>query len=185
MRECICRAAEGCRDYPIDLGCLFLGAAANGINPRLGQPVSLEEALAHLERCRDAGLVHLIGRNKIDTIWLGVTPGERLLTICQCCPCCCLWRILPQLPHAIGRKVSRMPGVEVRVSDRCTGCGTCLDACFVSAIQLEDGRSHISELCVGCGRCVSVCPDEAICLRVSGQPVETCADQLSRLVDVT
>jgi len=32
MNACICRDASGCRDYPIDLGCLFLGEAAAGIN---------------------------------------------------------------------------------------------------------------------------------------------------------
>ncbi|HSJ53435.1 MAG TPA: 4Fe-4S ferredoxin, partial [Anaerolineae bacterium] len=92
MDRCLCREADGCQDYPIDLGCLFLGEAAAGINPALGHPVSREEALAHVRRCREAGLVHMVGRNKLDTLWLGVGPGQKLLTICNCCPCCCLWR---------------------------------------------------------------------------------------------
>ncbi len=95
MNACICRQAGDCRDYPVDLGCLFLGRAAAGINPKLGRAVTRDEALAHVRRCQDAGLVHLIGRNKLDTVWLGVGPGDQLLTICNCCPCCCLWRLLP------------------------------------------------------------------------------------------
>jgi hypothetical protein len=27
MNECICRAAKGCRNHPIELGCIFLGEA--------------------------------------------------------------------------------------------------------------------------------------------------------------
>jgi hypothetical protein len=95
MNVCICRDASACEEYPIDLGCLFLGAAASGINPQMGRRVTTDEALEHGRRCREAGLVHLVGRNKLDTIWLGVGPGDRLLTICWCCPCCWLWRILP------------------------------------------------------------------------------------------
>ncbi|MGC9334342.1 MAG: DUF362 domain-containing protein, partial [Anaerolineae bacterium] len=33
MDRCLCRDGAGCQDYPIDLGCLFLGEAAAGINP--------------------------------------------------------------------------------------------------------------------------------------------------------
>jgi hypothetical protein len=77
MNSCICREAERCEDYPIDLGCLFLGEAALGINPQLGRRVTKEKALQHVRRCREAGLVHLIGRNKLDTMWLGVGPGDR------------------------------------------------------------------------------------------------------------
>ncbi|MBC7260587.1 MAG: 4Fe-4S ferredoxin, partial [Chloroflexi bacterium] len=78
MNFCICREAEQCQNYPRDLGCLFLGEAASRINPKLGRRVSKEEALAHVQRCREAGLVHLIGRNKLDTVWLGVGPGDKL-----------------------------------------------------------------------------------------------------------
>ena len=43
MDFCICRAAAGCRDFPIELGCLFLGEAALGINPELGWQFGSEE----------------------------------------------------------------------------------------------------------------------------------------------
>lgn len=163
MNTCLCRDAKQCQDYPIELGCLFLGEAAAGINPRLGRPVTKEEALAHVQRCRQAGLVHLIGRNKLDTVWLGVGPGERLLTICHCCPCCCLWHVLPHTAPHISAKITRMPGVTVAVNDDCVGCGACTQGlCFVDAIRMVDGRAVIGEACRGCGRCVAVCPKRAI-----------------------
>ena len=187
MDACLCRDASTCEDYPVELGCLFLGEAASGINPRLGRAVTKDEALEHVQRCREAGLVHMIGRNKLDTVWLGVSPAERLMTICNCCPCCCLWRMLPYLAPEIGAKVSRMPGVRVRVTDRCVGCGACtLGICFASAIHLDSGRAHISNECRGCGQCVAVCPSEAIEITIEGtEAIDATIRRLASQVDVT
>jgi len=186
MNTCICRESSKCRDYPIELGCLFLGRAAAGIDPALGHPVTKAEALDHLRRCREAGLVHMVGRNKLDTVWLGIGPGTQLLTICNCCPCCCLWRMLPQLSPDISGRVTRMPGVSVAVTERCIGCGTCTRACFVDAIDLSDGRAVIGDACRGCGRCVEVCPQKAIELSVDyGQAVAQAIGGIAPLVDLT
>jgi formate hydrogenlyase subunit 6/NADH:ubiquinone oxidoreductase subunit I len=187
MDNCLCRQSEGCEDYPIDLGCLFLGEATKEINPRLGRKVTQEEARAHVQRCREAGLVHLIGRNKLDTVWMGVGPGEKLMTICHCCPCCCLYGVLPHMAEHLQAKISRMPGVQVAVSEQCVGCGSCAeDVCFVDAIHLVEGRAQISASCVGCGRCVEHCPTGAIEITVEdAQFVEDTVDRIAPLVDLT
>jgi ferredoxin len=187
MNRCICRQAEGCQDHPIELGCLFLGQAVLDINPKLGRLVSKEEAREHVRRCREAGLVHLVGRNKLDTVWLGVGPGDKLLTVCNCCPCCCLWRMLPDITPEIGDKVQAMPGVAVSVTERCVGCGACTEGiCFVDAIHLEDGRAVHSDACRGCGRCVSVCPEGAIELCFGGHhAAQHMIEHLSALVEVS
>jgi Pyruvate/2-oxoacid:ferredoxin oxidoreductase delta subunit len=188
MDACLCRQAEGCEDYPIDLGCLFLGEAARDINPRLGRRVTREEALEHVRRCREAGLVHLIGRNKLDTMWLGVGPGDRLLTVCHCCPCCCLYGVLPHLAEHLQGKITRMPGVRVAVNEEeCVGCGACArEVCFVDAVHMTDGRATIGEGCVGCGRCVDACPTGAIEMTVEdGRFVQETVERIATLVDVT
>ena len=186
MDTCICRVSSHCQDYPLDLGCLFLGEAVLNINPKLGHLATVEEALDHVRRCREAGLVHLVGRNKLDTVWLGVAPGHKLLTICNCCPCCCLWRILPDLDPSIGAKVGRMPTVEVRVTARCVGCGHCTEGvCFAGAIRLEGGRAVVGDACRGCGRCVDVCPQGAIELTYDPGAFKTAVDRLRSLVDVS
>ncbi len=186
MDFCLCREAEQCENYPIDLGCLFLGEAALKINPALGHRVTKEEAREHVQRCREAGLIHFVGRNKLDTVWLGVGPGERLLTICNCCPCCCVWGVLSHVTPRIGDKIERMPGVAVSVSERCVGCGSCMqDICFMKAIHLEDGRAVIGEGCKGCGRCVDVCPHDAIDLSITDERfVTTSIDHITALVDL-
>jgi len=170
MDFCICRESAGCKDFPIELGCLFMGEAAMDINPKFGRPVSTEQALAHVQRCRETGLVHLVGRNKLDAVWLNVKPGKKLFTVCNCCPCCCFWRLLPDINPDIGRKLTRMPGIDIKVSTDCVGCGTCTeDICFVNAIRMQDGKAHIDETCRGCGRCVETCPNQAIELVVIDQ----------------
>ena len=186
MDFCICRDSTPCRSYPRDLGCLFLGRAAMDINPRFGRPVTTEEALIHVQRCRRAGLIHLIGRNKLDTVWLQVRQGNRLLTICNCCPCCCLWRILPAVHPRIAAKVTGMPGIRVTVTARCQGCGACTaQVCFVDAIRLENQRAVIGPACRACGRCEALCPNGAIEI-VETDPfaVQTAVARLSGAVDV-
>jgi ferredoxin len=187
MDTCFCREAEQCKDYPIDLGCLFMGEAVLRINPKLGHLATKQEALDHVQRCREAGLIHLIGRNKIDTVWMGVKPGGRLLTVCHCCPCCCLWQVLPRLTPEIRQKFTRMPGVRVTVTDRCVGCGKCTHGvCFLDAIHLQDGRAEIAEECVACGRCTEVCPEGAIEISIEDDRfIEKAIARLSSSVDVS
>ena len=187
MNACLCRQSEQCEDYPIGLGCLFMGRAVHDINPALGRLVTREEAKAHVRRCREAGLVHLIGRNKLDSMWLGATPGQQLLTVCSCCPCCCLFGVLPHLDAPLQKKITRMPGVRVDVTDRCVGCGACArDVCFVDAIQMHDRRAQIGESCVGCGRCVDVCPQQAIEISGTDGPfVDQAIARISSSVDIT
>jgi ferredoxin len=192
MDNCLCRHSEGCQDYPIDLGCLFMGRAVNEINPALGRRVTREEAKAHVRRAREVGLVHLIGRNKLDSMWLGAGPAHHLLTVCNCCPCCCLFGVLPHLDEPLRSKITRMPGVQVAVTDRCVGCGACARGiCFVDAIQMaasngEKPRAQIGEDCVGCGRCVDICPEGAI--ELSGadpELVQRAIERIAPSIDVT
>ncbi len=187
MNFCICRDSMDCKEYPKNLGCMFLGEAAKGINPQLGKHVSKQEALEHLKKCREAGLIQLIGRNKLDKQWLGVNPGFKLLTICNCDPCCCLWRIAPILTPQISSKVRKMPGVKVKVTDKCVGCGTCTKGiCFVDAIHVMNKRAMINNNCRGCGRCVEICPNNAIELKISDSLfVKKAIDRIAKLVDLS
>jgi len=187
MDDCICRDATHCHDYPINLGCLFLGKAAMDINPKLGRPATQAEARAHLQRCREAGLIHLIGRIKLDEMWLNVRPGNRLLSICNCCPCCCLWGKISVIAPNIGAHIRKLPGVSVTVNDDCAGCGECAEGvCFMNAIHLADDRAVIGDECRGCGRCVDACPSGALELHL-GDPafLQKVIAQLSPLVDVS
>lgn len=186
MNECICRSAENCQDYDHDIGCIFLGEAVLEINPKLGKLVDRGTALKHVAKARDAGLIHLIGRDKIDSVWMGAAPSTKLMTICNCCPCCCLFRFLPHLAPKLQKKIERMPYVNVEVTEDCIGCGVCTEGvCFIDAISLVDGKAVISEDCRGCGHCAEVCPDEAIkVIIVREDYIDNAITRLSQAVDV-
>ena len=87
----------------------------------------------------------------------------------------------------IGRKVTKMPGVDIRVTDACVGCGTCIEdnVCFVNALSLVDGKAVISEECRACGRCVEICPYEAIELLIDESKfIDDSIERVSSVVDV-
>jgi ferredoxin len=186
MDACLCRSSNDCQDYPHSLGCLFLGEAVLKINPKIGRLVSKSEALAHARRAHQSRLVHTIGRSRIDSLLLGAGPSHKLLSICHCCPCCCLWNALPEFSSNIANTISRMPGVQVRVNGNCVDCGACLEnVCFMKAIRLEDGKIVISAACRGCGRCAEVCPQGAIEVHIEDNGfVSETIEQIANLVDI-
>ncbi len=49
-------------------------------------------------------------------------------------------------------------------SQRCDGCGVCVDECPMGAIELNDAAHVDADICTECGACVDVCPQEAITL---------------------
>ena len=187
MDSCICRVSNDCKDYPKKLGCLFLGRGSKRISPKLGKVVSPYEAMEHVDKCQEAGLVHIIGRNKIDSVWLNTGPKEELLSICACCPCCCLWKMTPDLPEHIGKSFSKMEGVELKLDKTiCVNCGECMkDMCFVEAISVENGKASIDMIkCRACGRCVEICSSGALRIQMEKNGVENSIKRVESLIDV-
>ena len=73
-----------------------------------------------------------------------------------------------------------MPGVNVAVTNDCSGCRLCEDGiCFAEAIHVINGKAEINLECRGCGRCVEICPENAVKLTISGE--ENIQDLLQRL----
>ena len=48
------------------------------------------------------------------------------------------------------------------VNDTCVACGSCVDACPVSAITMADKAQVDPDTCIDCGACEGVCPVGAI-----------------------
>jgi ferredoxin len=166
LNECPCRKAEQCQHYPQDLGCLFLGRGAVKIHPSMARPVTTDEALAHIRRGVEEGLVPLIIHAAFDAYMLGI-PYNQMLAVCFCCDCCCTVRSgLRMGPPAFWDAVERLPYLQIEVSDACTGCGLCAQGCATQAIEILDDFAVIGERCKGCGRCASICPMDAIQLRI-------------------
>jgi uncharacterized Fe-S center protein len=54
-------------------------------------------------------------------------------------------------------------GARAKISDRCTGCGICVERCPRSAIEMEGGKGVVDrELCDSCGECSLHCYSDAI-----------------------
>ncbi|MCK4352866.1 electron transfer flavoprotein subunit alpha [candidate division WOR-3 bacterium] len=57
-------------------------------------------------------------------------------------------------------------GIRV-ITDRCDGCGLCVQSCTYNAIEIKDNMAFISlENCTFCNACVPACPTEAIVIKV-------------------
>lgn len=186
MNKCLCRYSTDCEDYPIDLGCMFLGKTTRKISRKFCHEATKEEALEHIDKCDEAGLMHIVGRNKMDSTWMGVGPGEELLTVCNCCPCCCLWRVYPNLSDTIQNDFYKLPGVNLKCdSEACIGCAKCVDVCYADAISVESGKAIINDnVCIGCGNCSYHCPVNAIELEYDNKDSYKVFDKLHSLVNV-
>jgi len=165
MGFCLCRYSSDCQNYPNWMGCIFIGESASKIDPKFGKLVSKKTAKEYAKKCREKGLIHMIGRAFPDVFALGVNPANKLLTICNCCQCCCGLGMFKFMPDGLRKTVGRIPGVQVKVNqEKCVGCGTCSNGiCFINAIQVIDNKAVIDQLhCKACGRCVLACPQNAI-----------------------
>lgn len=62
-----------------------------------------------------------------------------------------------------GRTIRLPASVSQVDSERCSGCGICVNVCSYGAITLSASYAAIQKtLCKGCGTCVSTCPSGAI-----------------------
>lgn len=183
---CPCRRAMSCEEYDERIGCIFLGRGAREISPEVGRHVNVEEALNNLYVAVRAGLVPVVSKVKFDADYLGVKEHRRLMTICLCCPCCCLAGGVRHAPRDVRDLIVRLEGLEVKTTGDCKGCGVCVEACIFKQIDIIDGQAVIGEECKGCGRCAAVCPNRAITVRV-GDPtyVRRCIERVSSFVDVS
>lgn len=187
MDTCLCRSSNDCQDYPHDIGCIFLGPTSRKIPSHVGKKATVDEALAQVDRADAAGLSHIIGRNRIDTVWMNVHPGKGLLTICHCCPCCCLWKVYPNLDNDISDKLEKLDGVHVTLhEDKCKLCKKCLDeVCMFNAINLKDNKITIdSDTCRGCGLCVNTCKFDAITIDYTTDTIDNVVSRMEDLIEI-
>ncbi len=186
---CLCRDAMQCEHYPISPGCIYMGEAAKGVHPKIGKQATAEEAIEHVRRSQELGLVNMVGRSKLDCVTHSIGPGDKLMAVCNCCPCCCVARGIGYSPPLLGEKFNRIPGMKITVTDRCKGCGTCANDnnCIFFAIHMNNDHAEIDqEKCRGCSRCISACPNNAIEVEIEDENyIENTIERLSKSVDVT
>jgi len=89
-------------------------------------------------------------------------PGIRITVFLKGCPLNCAWC---HNPEGISPQVQKMYS-----KNKCIGCGTCVEACPVKALELTpEGIVTDFQICDLCGICADVCPTRA--MEMSGRTV--------------
>ncbi len=168
MNRCACRYGEKCENYPVDIGCLFMGESALAMPESVRRQVTREEAHAHVDRAVSAGLVPLTGKVRYDNDAFLIPDKSKLLSVCFCCHCCCMMRGYKYLPaDQLNEVMPRVEGFQLEITDACIGCGECIPYCGWDAIYIENGRAVHTDKCRGCGRCARHCPQDAITITIN------------------
>lgn len=185
MDRCGCRMLRDCKNHTHDIGCLFMGETAQKLPHGVSHYVTREEAHAHVENGVRNGLVPMSGKVSIDNFIYMTPDRQTLLSVCFCCPCCCILTSYKHVPGAyLDGIIQPMEGLVIEVTDDCIGCGTCLDTCPFNAIRIENSRAIHTDSCRGCGRCETHCPQGAVTLTLTQKnAVETVKNRISSYVD--
>ena len=153
--NCLCREEEGNCDNPLDVCIALNEAATKRVHDRSWRTISIDEALAVLERTYERGLVHLAYRRNDGDISFA----------CSCCSCCCQpLNGLKRFDYKDG--ITESAFVALFDEAACVGCGVCAERCVFDAFAVDEGRTTFDrDRCFGCGLCVGTCPAGAITLR--------------------
>ena len=160
--------------------CLVLNAAAvtmarNGI----ARPIDAREGMQILDISKEAGLAQT-----------GDNVQRNITYMCNCCGCCCGMMNAVRRLEIKNAIVSSNWLMEID-TEKCKGCGKCVEACPVGAIALQaaegNGKKKAvrdDELCLGCGVCVPVCKKDALSMRARERRIltpETTYDRVVRM----
>jgi len=166
-------------EYPTEVCLHFDELGRYCVDSGMGREITREETKEILRQSAEVGLVHSIDP------W-----QEKVTTICNCDPCCCLWF---EGYHKLGHAMSVTPSNYQARSDpeSCIGCGLCVKRCHMDTIKLEDypgakdrvtkvttedgkvkelknksGKVAVVDLehCIGCGICVYKCSTKSLTL---------------------
>jgi NAD-dependent dihydropyrimidine dehydrogenase PreA subunit len=181
---CYCRHKlmhmEKACSAPMDICMTFNTSAGSLIKQGFARSVDAQECTDLLHQAYEHNLVQF-GDN--------VTVGVNF--VCNCCGCCCEAMLAARRfgPLHSVHTTNFLPSLD---SDRCKGCGKCVNVCPVEAMLLASAndpkkpkarKATLDEaVCLGCGVCVRACPSEAITLESRAARVITPHDSAHRIV---
>ena len=183
LNDCPCRRVNDCKDHSKEYGCMYMGGDTLSImiTEDVGRVVTKDEALERVRLAVEDGLIPLLGKAMDEAEGYGVTDTGHILSVCFCCPCCCIdGKIVTNGTIAMDL-LHRMEGVTVKVDDDlCVGCEKCLEVCVFRGMEMIDGIAKVNQKrCIGCGRCESICPNESVSIEITD--LSCVDDQIKKL----
>ena len=183
---CYCRhkmqhLGKAC-NAPMDICMTFNNVANSLIKHNYARRVDVSECMDLLQKAYEHNLVQCGENVKNDVSF-----------ICNCCSCCCEFLVAAKkfgMIHPV-QTTSFIPEIDDSV---CTGCGKCINACPVNAIEyipidhqvntnIRNKKVKINtEICLGCGICVRECPNNSITLEKRKEQIITPVNSVHRIV---
>lgn len=179
---CYCRhkaqhLGKAC-NAPMDICMTFDGCADSLIRHDYARRVDQSECMELLHEAYEHNLVQF-----------GENVRQSPTFICNCCGCCCEAMIAARkfgMLHPV-QTTQYIPRV---IEQSCTGCGKCVKACPIEAIERvavdENSNKKIArintEICLGCGVCVRACNSKSMYLERRPEKIITPVNSVHRLV---
>lgn len=181
---CYCRhkmehLGKAC-DAPMDICMTFNNVAKSLIRHNYARRVETSECMELLHKAYEYNLVQC-----------GENVKNKVSFICNCCGCCCEFLVVAKkfgLLHPV-QTTSFIPKIN---EDNCSGCGKCVKACPIEAIEWvsnDDGTNNKlkkvkinEEICLGCAVCVRACSNKSFTLERRKEQVITPANSIHRIV---
>ena len=173
MDECHCAGVKNRKSSRLNIGCMAFGPSIARIHPSHGRKINTEEAVNHVRKAAAQGLVANIAHVWIDALAFQLTRFNRLLFMCLCDDDQCIYRtFMKRRGLSLDKTYKKLPGLSVQVdTSKCSNCQTCVETCFVSAVETKGKVAVIGDDCRGCGICVNRCPEGAISLTMENEEV--------------
>ena len=181
---CYCRHKmahlEKACDAPMDICMTFNNVAESLIRHNYARGIEPLECMELLHKAYEYNLVQC-----------GENVKNNVSFICNCCGCCCEFLVAAKkfgMPHPV-QTTSFIPKID---EDNCSGCGKCVKACPISAIEWvsNDDKTNSKskkvkineEICLGCGVCVRACSNKNIILERRKEQIITPVNSVHRVV---
>jgi Na+-translocating ferredoxin:NAD+ oxidoreductase RNF subunit RnfB len=159
-------------DIPLETCSTFGHATEYLIRNNMAKEVSKTEMLENLARSREMRLVLNADNIKQDISF-----------ICHCCGCCC-GILLGISKFGYPHTIVTSNYIAKSDTDICSGCETCVEACPINAITMNDDDNPVIDesICMGCGVCALDCETGAMRLVRREQRVLHPEDTFERVI---